>query len=450
MNKVLVKSIAKQLLSYIPYQYVNVGKEFYTWLDRFQQMRTMTNEQLKDLQLKAFQEKVAFVYMHTPFYQKLYQEHGFHPEKFKDWTDVSRIPVINKNMVREAGVSILPRPFPMNNLIVGATSGTTGTSLTLYTNRKVLQREWAATCFLWSEVGYQPGDGRVEFRGLFTEDRAYQLDRYHRILRINVAKLTVDNIDKIFEVIQKTGYKFFHGYPSALSLVARLIQERKLEFRYQPGAILLASETLHAYQEAVIRNVFPQTKIHVHYGQSEKVIMAGRVEDAPYRFIPLYGYAECNSNTHALIGTSFINDVMPLIRYEIADTVTDFSESPDAGESYLFPSAANIDGRVSEIMYKPNGDMVSSALMAITVRGLNSVTACKFIQRQYDEIEVFLESSLPQHTVMKEMEGLSRNLQMIFTESMKLTFSIVDHIPRTASGKLKFIEVLIGKERNPT
>ncbi|MEC0369196.1 hypothetical protein [Paenibacillus chibensis] len=441
----MTKEIAKRILSYAPYRFVNVGREFSQWLAKFENTREMSKKELQDLQWKSLTSMVREAYDQTHFYRDLYREHGFHPDDLKDWSDVNRIPIINKEMIRAAGKDVVSRKYSLNRLKPGTTSGTTGSSLTFYSNRMLEQREWAATCFLWGDVGYRPGDGRVELRGLITDERVCIPDPYHRIIRINVARMNKDNVGWIMEQILQSGYEFIHAYPSSLSLLSKLLLETGLIGYYEPKALLIVSEMLHTFQELQIRKAFPGAPIHVHYGQSEKVVMAGRVEHSPYHFLPLYGFVEQHPVTGGVIGTSLINDVMPIIRYELADAVPGLVDSEE-GPHYMFPSVSSIDGRISEIMYKPNGDMVSSALLAIMVRGLSTITACKFIQRKYDEIDIIVESAEPGHMVMDEMEKCISKLYAIFTNAMKFKVEIMERIPKTAAGKLKFVEVLMDQE----
>lgn len=444
----LAKDIAKQILSYFPYRYINVGKEFYEWLNKFESMKTMTYEQIREAQFNSFVDMVKYAYVETKFYRQLYDEHGFQPNQLKDFSDIAHIPVINKAMVKESGMDIVASRYEHKRLLVGATSGSTGKSLTLYSNRAINQREWAATCFMWSNVGYRPGEGRVELRGLFTGGEEYKMDHYHRVLRVNVSRLTSDNIQKIVQLIQDTGYEYIHGYPSSVSLFSKLIMEKNhLVNQYSPKAIMLASETVFDYQVNMIRKAFPNAKLNMHYGQSEKVVTASwNGDQSGYSFIPLYGYTEINPDTNAIIGTSFINDVTPFIRYELMDVATVAEPSSSPGESYMFPTIQSIDGRVSEIMYRPNGDMVSSGLVAIALRGTTSVTACKLIQYKLNEMEMVIETTQSEEELMDEIKPIIQRLQVIFTDEMSFKISLVNHIPKGPSGKFKSVEVLIDRE----
>lgn len=444
MNSI-TKEIAKGILAYFPYRYVNLGKEFYTWLEKFEHMKEMTYEQIEEEQFRSLSQVVNMAYEETPFYRKLYDEHGFHPRQLKDLSDIKQIPIIQKPMVKACGRDIIPRRHASKRVFLGSTSGSTGASLAVYSNRMVEQREWAAVCFLWSQTGYRPGDGRVEFRGLFPGDEEYKVDRYQRVLRINVSKLTRSNIVRMMSLIRESGYQYYHGYPSSLSLLSKLVLENNLSSEFRPRALLIASETLYEHQIHSMKKAFPDAVLYSFYGQSEKTVMAGWTDKAVYSFNPLYGYVEFKPETNAIIGTSFINDVMPLIRYELND-IASVPGPPNPNAPYLFPSIEAVEGRVGEIMYKPNGDMVSSALVAIAIRGTSSVSACKLIQHRYDEIEILIETFQSVDRIIEEFKPIVQKLYSIFTAQMNFRIKVVDHIPREASGKFKSIEVRIKRD----
>jgi phenylacetate-coenzyme A ligase PaaK-like adenylate-forming protein len=417
------------------------------WLNKFEQMKRMDYGQIRQAQLQALKDIVKLAYEQTVFYKRLYDMKGFHPDMLQDFSDVERIPIIHKEDVRMHGKDMVVSKYSPEKLKKLGTSGTTGTSLTLYSNRTVEQREWAAICFQWANVGYKPGDGRVEFRGALPGSKLYILDKYSRTLKINTTAITEHNIRNIVEAILASGYEYLYGFPSALAMFSKFLVDQKLTELYQPKAILLACEMVHDYQVHLIGSVFSRSMMFAHYGQTEKVALGGWMNEShAYYFLPLYSYVEQNRETSAIIGTSFLNDVMPLIRYELTDAASPFDQKAQQGLDYLFPVIRSIDGRMGEIMYKPNGDMLPSPLVAIALRGTRTFSACKLIQHRYDLIEIMVESSQPKEVVQEEIQMVVEKLKKLFTIDMNFKITIVPHITKTETGKFKNVEVRIGKE----
>lgn len=443
----ITKVAAKQILSYLPFRYVNVGREFHLWLNKLEKMKNMEYEQIREAQLQSLKDMITLAYEQTKFYRQLYDAHGFHPDMLEDFSDMKRIPMIHKEDVRMHGKDMVVSKYTPEKLKKLGTSGTTGTSLTLYSNRAVEEREWAAICYLWANVGYKPGDGRVEFRGALPSNKLYILDKYSRTLKINTTAITESNIRDIVNAILASGYEYLYGFPSALAMFTKFLVDHQLTELYRPKAILLACEMVHDYQVYLISSVFSSSRIFAHYGQTEKVALGGWLDEShSYYFLPLYSYVEQNQETSAIIGTSFLNDVMPMIRYELTDAAARFDQQPQKGKEHLFPVIRSIDGRMGEIMYKPNGDMLPSPLIAIALRGTKTFSACKLIQHRYDLIEIMVESTQLEKVVQEEIKMVIEKLEKLFTIGMNFNITIVPHIARTETGKFKNVEVLVGKE----
>ena len=125
---------------------------------------TLALEELKALQLKKFKKITAWAYERSPFYRKLYDEAGVHPEDIRTHEDVRRIPKVEKGMLRGAQCKA---PFPYGDLLCvplddvteyRQTSGTTGQPV--YQADTWQDWEWWAeswSTILWAQ-GYRPTD----------------------------------------------------------------------------------------------------------------------------------------------------------------------------------------------------------------------------------------------------------------------------------------------------
>jgi phenylacetate-CoA ligase len=139
------------------------------------ELETMTQEQLKALQLERLQKTVRHC-MNSPFYQKKFKELGITPDDIQSVEDVSKLPFTTKEDLRENypfGLSCVP----MKECIrLHSSSGTTGNpTVVLHTQRDI--NEWAnavARC-LWM-VGSRPEDvfQNSAGYGMFTAGLGFQ------------------------------------------------------------------------------------------------------------------------------------------------------------------------------------------------------------------------------------------------------------------------------------
>ncbi len=97
------------------------------WDEKFE---CMPVEELQKFQLEKLKETAAWVYERVPFYKKKYDEAGILPDDIKSLADISKLPVTQKNDLRDN------YPFglcavPMKEVVrVHASSGTTGKPIT--------------------------------------------------------------------------------------------------------------------------------------------------------------------------------------------------------------------------------------------------------------------------------------------------------------------------------
>ncbi|WP_348614094.1 phenylacetate--CoA ligase family protein [Kocuria rhizophila] len=118
----------------------------------------MSRDQIEALQTERLNWTLHYAYENVPTYKELFDEHGVHPDDFRDLEDLAKFPYTDKEFLRKA------YPFksfatPMSEIRrIHASSGTTGQpTVVAYTEEDLLT--WGslvARCFRTS--GIKPGD----------------------------------------------------------------------------------------------------------------------------------------------------------------------------------------------------------------------------------------------------------------------------------------------------
>ncbi len=431
----------RNLLSWYPYEKWKLGNAFFQFYALLFKHEKLSIEEARNYQLKELQRVVNQAYNNTVFYKKKYNTAGFHPSQLKHLTDLKLIPILTRDEVRDNGKNMVDRTFK-GKLYKSVTSGTTAKPLTIYRDKETAQKEYAAICYQWARIGYQPGDGRVEFRGILDKSTTFIHLKHERVLRINIIEMAIDNVDLIIDAIRKSGYHYIHGYPGSIYKFFKLIKEKHGVFPedIKINAFLLASENIFDWQIDLMREMIPAVKVICHYGQAEKVALGAWDNDENYHFIPSYSLTEINENK--IIGTSFISDVMPLIRYEVNDTMELKSTEPIGAKS-LFPVVESISGRMEDITYTTEGKSVPPALVTFPFKNLKLVESCKIIQNTKTAFDVVVQSSSDEIKLQGEINELEEKLKVIYGESATFNFSITTKIPLTKNGKFKWVECKI-------
>jgi phenylacetate-coenzyme A ligase PaaK-like adenylate-forming protein len=277
---------------------------------------------------------------------------------------------------------------------------------------------------------------------LTPEGSTVQYDPEMNMIRCSILDLEEESLRHYADVIRGGGARFFHGYPSALYLMARKIIKNSLAFP-QPDAVLLASEAVYPFQVDEIRRAFPEAKLYAHYGCAERTVLAGWCEyRQEYHVLPQYSIVEVDPATKEIIGTNLYNDVNGFLRYRMADMAADLSRSkcPDCHRPYI-PRIVELGGRREDYLFSSERGWVSPAIVTYPLKNLRALEEVQFYQADRGEIQLRYTSrrESTEEELQLEMHTLRQGLQRLFGPGTKFRFERVDGFSRGPTGKFKWI-----------
>jgi phenylacetate-CoA ligase len=193
-------------------------------------------------------------------------------------------------------------------------------------------------------------------------------------------------------------------------------------------------------QRALMREVFVGPIID-HYGQTERVAMAGTCEAGNYHIFPDYGIVELvPAAEHAweIVATPLHNWGFPLFRYRTGDTVGPTPAGPCAcGRS--FPLLGTIDGRVEDAFTAADGRPIP--LPHALVKNLTGLREVQAVQRAPGRFEIRIVPGVGfDSTAVAALAH--RNVERLVGPGQQVVIQQMTRIPRTARGKLKTAIVL--------
>ena len=106
----------------------------------------LSADQLAALQLGKLQRMLRHASENVPFYQKQFRELGFDPKQLKAVDELKQLPILEKETIRKHLSEFVASNVNRRFVFKGSTSGSTGTPLSLYMDRKLIQNEHA---FIW-------------------------------------------------------------------------------------------------------------------------------------------------------------------------------------------------------------------------------------------------------------------------------------------------------------
>lgn len=424
------------------------GIDFERTLNLLMQTEFMPKNMVEDMVNERFKYIVKYAVAHVSYYREKYAEYGVDMESIHDVSDIVKLPTIDKEEVRKQRDQFISDEYKPNDLMYITTSGSTGNPVGFYQKKSVMMTEWAYVMHIWSRVGCKPDSSRLVLRGKKIKESGknphFFYDPLRRELSCDVFNMTEENLENYCIAIEKYKPEFIHGYMSAIVMLAKYIEMRNGGIKHQFKGILAVSENILQEQRDYVEKVFG-TRVFSFYGHSERLVIAGECEKSSlYHIEPLYGYCELldrngmPSNEGEIIGTGFLNEAMPLIRYRTGDMASWNTEKDcRCGRAHL---------RLNGVQGRWHQDMLVSKEGAYV-----SLTALNIHSDEFDHIVRYkLIQELPGVVIMKIVPSkgysveTSERIKRLLEEKVngKIFFDIqlVDNLPVDANGKYRMVD----------
>jgi phenylacetate-CoA ligase len=176
--------------------------------------------------------------------------------------------------------------------------------------------------------------------------------------------LSTETIGRYIDALEAFDPVVIHAYPSSIAALASWLNAAGRRYR---GASLLgvmtSSETLEPGVRAAVEQAFG-VKVFDWYGQSERVAAIGTCEHGSYHVMTDYGGVgllelDGESGACELVGTTFNNAAMPLVRYRTGDRVIPDQHPHDCPCGRVFPTVKAVIGRQEKIVTLPDGRIIA-------------------------------------------------------------------------------------------
>jgi phenylacetate-CoA ligase len=424
------------------------GRPFRRALRELGLSQNWSRDELTEFQNRRLREVVKTAYEKTKYYREVMDESGIAPDDIRSGEDLRKLPILTKEVVRSRGEDMLTGPKASRGWLHGHTSGTTGSPLSLWYDRKTAVATNAVDARHKQWGGLGPGDwiglflGRMIVSPTRTKPPFWQTNYFQRQVWFSSFHLSEEHLPSYVSEIQRRGLRFLEGYPSTLFILGRHLLQRGE--RLQMKAVFTSSETLHAIQREVIETAFG-CSIHDFYGLAERVIFAGECEHHQGKHLSEeYGITEVVDQhgepvplgePGALVGTSLHNEAMPLIRYQTSDVSAIRSEPCPCGRTLL--RMEDVATKAEDIVVTAEGRMISPSVLTHPFKPFDQLEKSQVIQDRIDHLLVKLVST---GTFTPEQEAqLLASLRERVGPSMEIDVEYCREIPREASGKFRWV-----------
>lgn len=412
-----------------------------------------TVEQVRERQVRELRAICELAYEKSEFYRGVMQRLSWTPAALQEPEDIRALPLIDKATLREQGRAMCVRPIDGRDVDEVSTGGSSGQPLKFYIQAGRSAVEFAYLVAGWERIGFRFGDTTAVFRGAVVPSKSLAGLRhsYDPLLRRHFYSnfhMADADMRAYLSHLATLGPCWILVYPSSGYALARFILDGGHKPLTNIRGILAGSETTYPGQREACEQAF-NAPYFTWYGHSEKLALAAEcAKSSDYHVWPGYGFVELVDDagkpvttpgvSGEIVGTGFINRVMPFLRYRTGDWATYVGERCEAcGRNHLV--IRGIEGhRTQEMLIASDGTAISWVAMNMHDDTFEDVRQFQF--RQDEPGRALLRIVAAPAFGDAHVARILRNLDRKFAGRMQITIERVDEIPLTARGKTVYVD----------
>jgi len=282
---------------------------------------------------------MTFVGEHSPYYQRVFRDCGFHPESLSSTQEVGVLPTIDKDELIASNDEIHAQGN-FSRSFTAETSGTTGSALRFQKNERwdSINRALMLRSYDW--YGVKPWQRSGYLWGYDIDPRRRWKTKLFDILQNRFRMFTYDHESVKRFAVKLRSATYLAGYSSMIYEVAKIIND--MEIDCAPLRLIKGTSEmiLDAYQPEVER-AFGH-RIVSEYGAAEAGLIAFECPKRSMHINMEDVIVETDADGEIIV-TNLASYSFPVIRYRLGDTVRLSNKRCSCGREH--PILAEIIGR---------------------------------------------------------------------------------------------------------
>jgi phenylacetate-CoA ligase len=401
------------------------------------QMERASVEQITRYQERRLRALVMFAALRSPFYREWFAGSGVDPRSIRTLDDLQKLPLLDRSVL--TGDPERFSTYPSALTWSASSSGTSGRVVRVRRTPGSSAFELSALERQWSWFGVEARPRSLLLRGSDPDPRGAGVLLREipaaRKLVVSSFRLGADELPELLRRVRLFEPEVIEGWPSSLTILASLLKEQGLAIPVR--AVITSSEVTSSAQVELFREVFDGPVVD-HYGQTERVAMAGNCEADGFHEFPDYGIVELlpvdgRTDRAEIVGTPLHNWGFPLFRYRTGDEVGPSSPEPcPCGRAFRL--LGKVDGRVEDVFTSAAGRLLP--VPSIVLDDLVGLRESQVVQLAPGHFEFrFVPSSSTD--LLAAEERARESVDKYFGPGQTVSFKVMEKIPRGPSGKLK-------------
>lgn len=400
-------------------------------------------EDLRQVQEERLRNLLMHAYQNVPLYRGLYTEAGYHPEKFRSLDDIDKIPILQKDRLKQASPEeIVAQGIDPQRCGVVETSGSTGTPLRIFLGAIDQQWQRVVAWRILFEHGFRWTDRTLEIRMTF--------GRQFFVQRLGIAPKEwcsiLDPPEFWAQRMVKTRPDVIVAGAGTLQALAETVQTLGLNLP-SPRLIVSDSETLSPATRQLVRRALGRDPVDV-YGLVELSNFAWECERRSGFHVSADSHivevAAASGEPGPIITTALGMWTMPMIRYETGDLAEVETTLCPCGRT--LPLLRRIYGRRVDSVALQDGRRIFWPFFHEVLGRYDELGQWRILQDEINEVHL-------QIVVTNNVQGLlsriESDLQAVLPGEIRLRVERVETIPVSPGEKTRMIISKVGKAIEP-
>ena len=419
---------------------IRYGKAYGEFRRLAEESPEWTAAEISEYHVRELRRTLVNAASYCPFYQCAFAKVGFDPSLLRSPDELANCPLLTKEDIQKNLHDLTSTNIPDSQKLYITTGGSTGVPVGFHLQKGISRpKEQAFMEANWRRIGYFDKARLALVRGHVTDSRSegkvISLDATRNWLLLSSYHLTDERIPEYFEALELFAPDFLYVYPSSALQLAEYLQRHNQSWRAPIRGMFCGSEQLTVSQKKMLETVF-QCRVIRWYGHSERAVLAAEgTRSELYYFWPHYGYVEFGEPDEdglcEVIGTTFDNLAMPLVRYRTGDYVR--LAKSDAEREFAWPAVEEIAGRGQEYLVTASGRRISLTAFNMHDAIFDGLYAVQFFQAEPGVAEFRYIPSPEFHA--SRLAKIESGVMHKLGDDFRLVMREVAELEKTARGK---------------
>ncbi len=408
--------------------------------------------EIKQIQSEKLTKLVEHAATKVPYYKQLFEKQGLSARDILSADDLSKLPILTKQTLREKLAEILTPGIKLEELTKCATSGSTGVPIEVYFDKHRSNCSWvyntranrwggltwgARVANCWTKQLREPSPPeRPHYKQL--------LDHFHQMLLgenpesyFSPFGYSKDDLSRYALELKDFKPEVLYGFPSTVVEITKSI-EKKGVTGIKPKTVLCGGEVFYKDMREYLEGFFG-ARCHSRYGTREADVLACDCEHGNMHcnddFLVVELIKSPDAEYHSVLVTDLNNFAVPLIRYDLGDAASVVDSQCPCGRGLSLIGA--VEGRKSDILRTFDGKMILSSWVKYLFYETHSIDKYQVRQIDYQNFSIDIVPNSPDYE--QELYPIKNKICEMFGEGTKININEVADLPPQKGGKYAYI-----------